>query len=117
MQSVIIVVSSAPGGCHDYAAELIFTLGKCIIIALEPFIQVYYGGKVGKCGKVCMGFSIVVVVLLSILFDVILALLCAIAFYIIGLVYIYCCMPLALVLQNTPANINGALRDLEQSMA
>ena len=79
-------------------------------------LQVYYCGKGGKCGKACIGFSIVLIVLLSILFDVILALLCVIAFYFIGLIYVYCCMPLALVLQNTP-DIDEALRDLERGTA
>ena len=79
--------------------------------ALIP--QVYYvsSGRSGVCGKkVCIAVSITVVVLLALLFDVVIALLCAVAFYIVGLVYVYCCMPLALVLQYRP----DMLSDLEE---
>ena len=62
-----------------------------------------------NCAKACLIASIVIVVLLAILFDVVLALLCVIAFYVIGLVYIYCCMPLAMVLQYSP---DSAMREL-----
>jgi hypothetical protein len=72
-------------------------------------VQVYYGGKAVNCAKGCLIVSIVIIVLLALLFDVILALLCAIAFYIIGLVYIYCCMPLAMLLQYSP---DSTMREL-----
>ena len=58
--------------------------------------------------------SIIVVVILALLLDVILALLCAIAFIILGLVYIYCCMPAAMVLQYSP---DSAMREIEQALA
>lgn len=83
----------------------------CTLLQLFSLFQVYYGGKAGKCGKVCMGVSITITVLLSILFGVLLALLCAIAFYLLGLAYVYCCMPLAMVLQYSP---DRAIPDLEQ---
>lgn len=72
-------------------------------------LQVYYGGKAVNCAKTCLVVSVVIIVLLAILFDVILALLCTIAFYVIGLVYIYCCMPLAMVLQYSP---DSTMREL-----
>lgn len=77
-------------------------------------VQVYYGGKAVNCAKTCLVVSVVIVVLLAVLFDVILALLCAIAVYVIGVVYIYCCMPLAMVLQYSP---DSTMREIEQAIA
>ena len=84
---------------------------------MQYCLQVYYvlsKRVISKRGKVCLVISIIITVLLSILFDVVLALLLTIAFYVVGLIYVYCCMPLALVLQYN----NAALPvDLEQGLA
>lgn len=94
-----------------------FTINIIVLFSFSLF-QAYYltsKGKSGKCVKVCIVVTIVVTILLSILLDVILALLCTVAFYLLGLVYIYCCMPLALVLQYN--SDTQTLIDLERGTA
>lgn len=101
----------------DDLYQKMFTINIIVLFSFSLF-QAYYltsKGKSGKCVKVCIVVTIVVTILLSILLDVILALLCTVAFYLLGLVYIYCCMPLALVLQYN--SDTQTLIDLERGTA